>query len=427
MEIFLERDRALTSGPARVAGTRAWLLVALLTALNILNFVDRQLIQSLAPLIMADLRLTRADIGLLAGFTFIVFYTVMGVGLGLAADRWSRRSVIAGGLGLWSGVTALSGAARGFFQLAVARAFVGIGEATLTPAALSMLGDSVPRNRLGLASSVYYTGLPLGTALSLAVAGWVAPRFGWRACFYGLGVVGLLAVPLLVAIREPARRPPPLAARASPSLRTLAIDALGSVVARPALAFTVLGSVFLAYGSAAAVHLITWLVDERQLPFSTATFTASGMAVAGGLLGNVGSGLLSDWCARRSPGGRGWSLVLMTIFFVAFSLGFYTLPATSPAFYACWFLSAAAAMGYFGPMLAAVQELSPSHTRSTTMAFCLLVMNVGGVGPGAWLTGFIGDRVSLSAGLLFSLAVAAFATIPFALAARSARFARREA
>lgn len=117
----------------------------------------------------------------------------------------------------------------------------------------------------------------------------------------------------------------------------------------------------------------------------------------------------------------------MTIFFVAFSLGFYTLPATSPAFYACWFLSAAAAMGYFGSLLAAVQALSLSHTRSSTMAFCLLVMNVGGVGPGAWLTGFIGDRVSLSAGLLFSLAVAAFATIPFALAARSTPLAGRDA
>ena len=158
----------------------AWVLLGMMTALNVLNFVDRQLISSLAPLLIADLGLSRSQMGRLVGVTVVVFYTLGGMLLGVAADRWSRRAIIAWGLGLWSIMTALSGAARSFLHLALPRVLVGVGEATLTPAALSMLGDAFPVRRLGLATGIYYAGLPIGTALSLGVAGWVAPRFGWR-------------------------------------------------------------------------------------------------------------------------------------------------------------------------------------------------------------------------------------------------------
>jgi MFS family permease len=194
------------AAPADAVPRSAWVLLGVMTGLNVLNFVDRQLIASLAPLLIADLGLTRSQIGLLVGFAFVVFYTLVGMVLGVAADRWSRRTIIAWGLALWSVMTALSGAARGFLHLAVPRVFVGVGEATLTPAALSMLGDAFPTRRLGLATGTYYTGLPIGTALSLGVAGWAAPRFGWRVCFYGFGAIGLAAVALLFAVREPARR-----------------------------------------------------------------------------------------------------------------------------------------------------------------------------------------------------------------------------
>src|SRR5215210_6880338 len=113
----------------------AWILLFFLTALNILNFVDRMLIASLAPLLIKDLGLSRAQIGLLSGFGFVFFYTFVGLFLGMAADRFKRVPLIAAGVGLWSAMTALSGIARSFIQLAIPRLFVGIGEATLTPAA----------------------------------------------------------------------------------------------------------------------------------------------------------------------------------------------------------------------------------------------------------------------------------------------------
>jgi hypothetical protein len=146
-----------------VVGRAAVALLAYLTLLNVLNFVDRTLIGSLGPLLIADLGLSRTELGLLAGFGFVVFYTLVGILLGLAADRWSRLRLLAGGLALWSAMTAISGLAKSFLHLLIPRIFVGVGEATLTPAALSMLGDAFPRHRLGLATGIYYTGVPLGT------------------------------------------------------------------------------------------------------------------------------------------------------------------------------------------------------------------------------------------------------------------------
>ena len=415
--------RPVPAAAADAVPRPAWVLLGVMTALNVLNFVDRQLISSLAPLLIADLGLSRSQIGLLVGFAFVVFYTLVGMVLGVAADRWSRRTIIAWGLGLWSVMTALSGAARSFLHLALPRVFVGIGEATLTPAALAMLGDAFPARRLGLATGIYYAGLPIGTALSLVVAGWVAPRFGWRVCFYAFGLIGLAAVALVFSVREPARRVASAAGMGvakpgAPSIAAIVRDMRRALAERPALALVLLGASALVYGSASALLGITWLVQERGYPFATAAYTAGLMSVTSGFLGNLGAGWLADWCARRWRGGRAWSLVLMTLFFAPFCAAFFVLPAGSPLFYVCWFVWSASTVAYFGPALSAVQELAPVHVRSSAVAFALLVMNLLGTGPGPWITGMIGDRVSLTAGLLTSVGVSTLSVVAFAAAAR---------
>ena len=398
----------------------AWGLLLFLTLLNILNFVDRMLIASLAPLLIQDLGLSRTQIGLLAGFGFVFFYTLVGLFLGLAADRWPRIPLVAAGLTLWSAMTALSGLAKSFAHLALPRIFVGVGEATLTPAALSMLGDAFPRRRLGMASGVYYSGIPLGTGAGLLLASYVAPRYGWRACFYVLGVFGIVAAGLLLLFREPAR-PGASSAGESPRLRDLARDVGRAVLKRRELVLTLAGGSLLVYGAGAALHSVTWLVQERGFTFGRAAFVSGLIAVPAGFFGNLAGGAFGDWWARRRPGGRLWSLVLMTCFFTPVGLVFYQLTPGSPLFYVCWFVTAAGTSSWFGPLFAAIQELSPSHTRSSMVAFALLVLNLLGVGPGPLFTGMIGDARSLSLGLLVSLGVVATAVVPFALAARLAQ------
>jgi MFS family permease len=403
---------------------RAWTLLWLMTAFNVLNFVDRQLIYSLAPLLMADLSLSRAQIGLLVGFAFVVFYTLVGMVMGVAADRWPRRGLIGGGLVLWSAMTAVSGAARGFMGLAVPRVLMGVGEAMLTPAALSMLGHVFPQRRLGLATGVYYAGLPIGTALSLIVAGWMAPRFGWRACFYVMGAAGILAAGLLALVREPERPARPGGAAGGASVGAIVADLRATLAARPSFGLIVLGGALLAYGSAAALHGVTWLVQERGFAFAQATFLSGAMAVTAGFAGNLAGGWFADWCQRRWRGGRAWSLVLMTVGFAPFGAGFVLLPVSSPLFYVAWFVSVASTVAYFGPVFAAIQDYTPAHIRSSAVALGLLAMNIIGVGPGSWITGVIGDRASLSAGLLVSVGVTLAAAAPFALAARLAHVNR---
>ncbi len=394
-----------------------WAWLAFLTLLNVLNFVDRTLIAALAPLLIADLGLTRAQIGLLAGFAFVVLYTLVGLLLGVAADRWRRAPLVAAGLALWSAMTALSGLARGFAQLALPRLFVGVGEATLTPSALSMLGDLFPPRRLGLASGIYYTGVPLGSAVSLIAASWIAPRYGWRACFVVLGVAGLVAALGFLALREPRRRT--LAASATVPRAGDLVRELGRALAsRRELALTLAGGALFCYGSASAIHVVTWLVEERAFPYAEAALTAGLVGIAAGLVGNLAGGAFTDACARRWPNGRLRALVALALFFAAASPLFYLLPPRTPLFYLGWFLSSAGAGAWFGPFFAALQELAPAATRASAVALGLLTINLLGVGPGPLVTGMIGDARGLTAGLVLSLGVVALAAVPFALAAR---------
>jgi MFS family permease len=397
----------------------SWGLLAIFTLLNVLNFVDRSLISALAPLLIADLGLSRTEIGWLAGFGFVVFYTLVGLLLGFAADRWRRVPLVAGGLALWSGMTALSGWARSFLGLALPRVFVGVGEATLTPSALSMLGDVFPPQRLALATGVYYAGIPIGASLGFIASSYIAPQYGWRSCFFALGGAGVVAAALLLLVREPARRGAgPRVER--PPLGRLARDLGRVLVARPDLAWTLVGGSMLCYGSGSALHAVTWLVEERGYAYADAAFKAGIVAVLAGLLGNLAGGAFGDWCARRFPNGHLWSLIPMTAFFVPASLLFYSLPARSPGFYLCWPLAAAGTSAWFGPLFAALQGLAPRHLRASAVAVALLVLNLLGVGPGPLITGMIGDRWGLTAGLLSSLVVVAASVVPFFLAARRA-------
>jgi predicted MFS family arabinose efflux permease len=398
----------------------AWGLLFFLTALNILNFVDRMLIASLAPLLIVDLGLSRAQIGLLTGFGFVFFYTLVGLFLGMAADRFRRFPLIAAGLALWSAMTALSGFARSFLQLALPRIFVGVGEATLTPAAISMLGDAFPRRRVGLAVGIYYAGIPLGLAVALISSSIIAPRFGWRVSFFVLGLIGFVAMVALRILREPPRRESQAAVPvAKPTVRELLHDLGRALVERPALAFALLGGSLLCYGSGAALHGVTWLVEERGFRYADAAFRSGVVAVFAGFLGNVAGGAFGDACARRFRAGRLWSLVIMTAFFAVPAWLFYRVAAGSPLFYVCWFVTSAGTTAWFGPLFSAYQELSPEHARSTIVAFALLVLNLLGVGPGPLITGLIGDAQGLTAGLAISVAITTLAIVPFAFAARS--------
>jgi predicted MFS family arabinose efflux permease len=286
-----------------------------------------------------------------------------------------------------------------------------------------MLGDAFPPRRLGLAVGVYYAGIPLGLATALISSSIIAPRYGWRFSFYALGLIGLVATACLAFFREPERRRPADAAapKPRPAISEIVRDLTRALVARPALALALLGGSLLCYGSGAALLGVTWLVEERGFAYSDAAFRAGIVAVVAGFLGNVAGGAFGDFCARRFPAGRLWSLVIMTVFLSVPAWLFYTMTPGTPVWYACWLLTSAGTTAWFGPLFSAYQELAPTHTRSTMVAFALLVLNLLGVGPGPLITGYLGDQRSLTFGLRASVIITVLAFIPFALAARSER------
>ncbi|AXB78815.1 MFS transporter [Novosphingobium sp. P6W] len=199
-------------------GRRAWLVLTILTLVYIISFIDRQILSILAESIKLDLRLSDAELGFLYGTAFAIFYALFGIPLGRLADSWNRVWMVAAGLVGWSLMTSASGFASTFAALAIARVGVGIGEASTSPAAYSLITDIFPQRRRATALSIYTSGLYIGLGLSLPVGGllmaWWRAQFpnagnaplglaAWQATFALLGIPGLLMSALVLTMRDP--------------------------------------------------------------------------------------------------------------------------------------------------------------------------------------------------------------------------------
>ncbi len=206
-----------TPAEPRVGGY-SWYVLGVLVVVYILNFVDRQIVSILAVDIKRDLQLTDGDMGFLGGAAFAVFYALFGIPLGRLADNWTRVRLLSIGLALWSTMTALSGFARDQVTLTFARMGVGIGEATASPTAYSLISDYFPKRQRATAIAIYSSGLYIGGGISLfigaaIVEGWNAAYpgggplglVGWQAAFLAVGLPGLLVALWVATLREPER------------------------------------------------------------------------------------------------------------------------------------------------------------------------------------------------------------------------------
>jgi MFS family permease len=213
--------RPLAEPEARSGSLYPWIMVGFLMILYTSSFIDRTILSLLVKPIRADLNITDTEISLLAGFAFTLFYTVAGIPCGWLVDRWNRSYLVAWGVAIWSVLTASCGLATSFWQLFLARLGVGVGEATLSPAAYSLVSDTFPKDKLGRGLSIYALGIPVGSGLALVIGGHVIgaiqeagvptlPLLGqlqpWQFVFMAIGLPGLLLAALTVlVVREPKR------------------------------------------------------------------------------------------------------------------------------------------------------------------------------------------------------------------------------
>ena len=302
--------------PATVPTREAYGLLVFLTLLNVMNFVDRQLLASFSNFIVPDLGLTNTEFGLLTGLIFLAFYSVAGLLMGTFADRYHRTKLIAMGVAAWSFLTAVSGMAKGFVSLAIPRMFIGVGESILTPTSMSLLSDRFPSHRLGFASGFYYMGVPIGVGVSLLIVGYLGPLIGWRNCFYALGVIGLVLAGVMWFIRDPEREVKALAARSEQSdkaaqnftaiIKTLA-KALGH---SPALVMTILGGVAFHFVLGAATFDQLWYVQERGFDRAEIAQLTGWIGIIAGISGNLFGGIGGDWLLKKDGHGAANVLVL---------------------------------------------------------------------------------------------------------------------
>jgi MFS family permease len=405
-------------GPAAVSSEQtslpassryAWYVVFALTAIYMLSYMDRQILSMLVGPMKRDLGISDTRVGLLQGLSFGLFYTFMGLPLGRIADKGSRRGLIAVGIVLWSIFTSACSVARNFWSLFLTRMGVGVGEASLSPAAYSLISDYFPKERLGVAISVYYMGVFLGTSVSLLVTGMVIdamshtpvitlPLLGamasWRITFLFVGLPGLLFAPFVYTIREPLRRD--LArVRGSRTTQLSFADALSEMGRRwQSLLGLSIGAVFQAVPTYA---LISWTpAFFQRIHHWTPGQSGRGLAVlllVFGCTGMYAGGRLSDYWQKKGivegPLRVGVVCGLGALIF---------LPAAYLMADAAWTLTLLAPGIFFlslcmGTSAAALQRIFPNQVRGQVSALFLFALNLGGLTLGPGLPGFLDDRL----------------------------------
>lgn len=371
----------------------AYWLLGFLFLLNMINIIDRSLIASLANFIVPDLGLTNTQFGLLTGIIFLLLYSIIGLFMGVLADRVNRVRLISFAVILWSGLTAVSGFAQSFISLAIPRAFIGIGEAALGPAALSLLANKFPLEKLGFASSIFALGVPLGVGVSLLIAGYLGPEIGWRACFYILGGIGVVLALLLLLLFKDSRAATLRSSNSTQpaSLLNIKKPLIEALSAAPVLGWVIAAAALINMSSGALSFDQLWLVQERGFDRGEIAKLSGVVTVFAGVAGCLVSAFGMDYCYRRYAMPRVKFMLLGMLVLAPVSY-IYRLSDTGSLFF--WFGFALAPMyiGFFiGPLLAIIQEHAPSNRRGVVVGFTFLINNLFGLALGNMATGIAID------------------------------------
>lgn len=504
-------DASPTENPADtktppVGGAYAKYVLGVLVLVYMVNFIDRSIISILAEDIKRDLNLTDAEIGFLYGTAFAVFYALFGIPLGRLADNWVRTRLLSIGLAVWSSMTALSGFSTTFVHLSAARVGVGIGEASASPSAFSMLSDWFPKERRATALAIYSSGLYIGGGISLLIGALVVKTWngwypqggpmglvGWQAAFLAVGIPGLALSLWVATLKEPIRGradglPPPLpvtdvwtrfyhdlssvlppltffhVAQFGPRVLLSNIAIAGGFAALAAVLIALTGDVpqwvavclggyavaswtqslrerdkptfaliwgtptfvfalvgfglmsFIGYASAfwAVPYTIRTFIAPMAasglpVPFYATTgfaaLTLGGMGAAGGFIGVVLGGWISDIAKRRHPSGRIIFIALVSMMPLPFYVTMFTTDSLV-TFYLCNIPLAILGSAYPGIAAATTQDLVLPRMRGAATATYFIGTTLIGLGLGPYFAGMVSKvSGSLSTGILALLMV----------------------
>lgn len=366
-----------------------------LTAINLVNYLDRYIPAALGPSLRAALQLSDTQFGLLTS-GFIIVYMLAAPVFGALGDKGSRPRLIALGIFAWSLATAVGGLAWGFASLLAARAAVGIGEAAYGTIAPTLLADYYAPSLRGRIFSVFYAAIPVGSALSYVVSGQLNAHFGWRSAFIVAGFPGLLLAVLALRLADPPRG----AREGEATYLPLRSSAYAALVRNRPYVVTVLG--YAAYTFALggmAAFMPMFLTRVRGLAEGTATMGFGAILVVTGFVGTAIGGLIGDALLRRTQQAYLWVSGVAT--FLAAPLVFIGLTSPTPSVY--WGSIIAAEVLLFvstGPINSAIVNAVAPEIRATAVALSILSIHIFGDVPSPTILGAISDRTSLAEAVL---------------------------
>jgi MFS family permease len=370
-------------------GRGAAATLAVLFAINAMNFFDRQILGAVGEPVRREWNLSDGALGLL-GTAFTLLYAFVGVPLGRLADTVSRTRILAAGVFVWSALTAASGMARSFWQLFVVRLGVGVGEATCAPAATSLIGDLFPPARRARALGVFMMGLPVGIALSYLVSGYVARAWGWRAAFYVAGLPGILCAAAMLFRPEPQRgqaEAHAVGARQRPG------SPYALVLGTPTMWWIIVSGALHNFNMyALGAWLAPYLMRYHGTDIAHAGLILTGSYGLAGAPGLFLGGVAADAMLKRRRDGR-------------LLFGAVCLAASAPLLWATMqvgrgslvpftlLLGASVALMYvyYAVIYSAIQDVIEPALRGTAMALYFFAMYVMGASFGTWATGLASD------------------------------------
>lgn len=403
-------------------------VLAMLVIVYIFNFLDRQIVTILAEPIKMELGLSDTQIGLMTGLAFAIFYTVLGVPIARLADRANRTSIIATALVIWSGMTALCGAAQNFTQMLLARIGVGVGEAGCSPPAHSLIADYYPPEQRASALSIYALGIPIGSILGLLAGGWIAEFYGWRTAFYLVGLPGIaLAILFKFTIREPLRGMSDPGGKTETEQPPL-FETMGILLRNRTIMHIAMGGALTSFvGYGLGQWLPAYFIRTHELGIAeTATYFGLVLGVASAI-GTFLGGTIADRLASRDKRFYAWMPAVGVL--AAFPFYVVAMLLDQP-YWAIAVLIVPSLLNslWLGPAFGTVQNVAPMRMRALASAVLLFVLNIIGLGLGPFLVGVLSDALSGSFGeesLRYAILIATFAYFwagsHFILAARTLR------
>jgi MFS transporter, Spinster family, sphingosine-1-phosphate transporter len=359
----------------------------LLTALNLLNYVDRSVLFAVQPLVQSEFTLSNVQIGYLTS-AFLLFYMVAAPFVGPLADRYSRKMIIVLGAIFWSGLTLLTAITHNYTELLVRHTLVGIGEATFVTIAPTFVADMFPENKRGRILGIFYLAIPVGTAAGYLLGGNLGAHYGWRSPFYVAAAPGFLLALAVLFLREPER------GQFDSMRQTPERTTLRGLARNPGFWTATLGMAAMTFAlGGIQVWMPTFLSRTRGYTLESANFNFGIIIVIDGILASLAGGWLGDYLLPRMKStyyfvsAASMALGVPVMIVGLFVKGRAMIPAIALAAFFLLFNTA--------PLNAAVINSVDAHIRVTALAVNIFIIHLLGDVPSPTMMGWIADRRSL--------------------------------